>query len=225
MKKIMFVFIICASLFMTTTAQAGVEASPFKEFVSSQINIVVERLMKGPLVDDPEVQALANEVLTVLQSVDVNHITRQGIATKSIIIMERISSALSDAQAAGYQSQALKTLSRLTKVGFDPQFAPPGLAEKCLNVLDRISAAGFDPQAEQPVRAQKIAGMEALDRISAIGFDQRPEPSAGGLQIMDVFDIATLIEFDPQPEPPGLAIEMFGILNLLRTFATPGGTF
>jgi hypothetical protein len=220
MKKIVLVIMLLCSLLLVSVAQAGVEPSPFKVFLKSQIDVIIERI--APLTEDPlggagAVQGLANDLLVSLQSIDTNHITRQRMATKSIIIMERISGALSG--DVNYQLQALYTLSRLVRIGFDPQPEPPGYADTCLTVLDRISAAGFDPQPEPPGRG---AAMAALYRISAIGFDPQPEPPGKALEIMGLFDAVTAIAFDPQPEPPGRSLrEMFDILDLIGTVAIP----
>jgi len=224
MKTTLFVFVLFASLFIGSPVQAGVEPSPFKGFIESKINLIVDRIMPLTKDGDPKVLEQATAVVELLKSVNVKHIKRQRVATQSLIIMERISSVLFDPQPEppGYQLTALNILARLSIVAFDPQPEPPGHTMSFLAVLDRISSVGFDPQPEPPGLGpdKLLATMEVLDGISSIAFDPQPEPPGKTFKIMGVFDAVTSIAFDPQPEPPGQPVkEMFRILNLLGTIA------
>lgn len=228
MKRILFAIILCVSITAGSMARAGVEPSPFKDIIQSKIDTIVTALM--PLTQSnlgavpTDVQNLAIEVVDYLQSVDTNHIPRQLVAMRSVVIMEKVSAVMFDPQPEppGYQLNGLQVLSTLARVSFDPQPEPPGRVDQTLTVLERITAAGFDPQPEPPGIAKLTNTMGALNGIAAIAFDPQPEPPGKSLGMMAAFDAVTAVAFDPQPEPPGHSVsEMFDIMNMLQVIAAP----
>lgn len=226
MKKTVFAVVVCAMFFSGAVAQAGIAPSPFKKYIASHIDMIVERVAPLARSTNPEVSALADQVMTQLRSVDTGHITRELVATQSVTIMERISRVLFNPQPEppGNQMAVLRTLSRLSLVGFNPQPEPPGHVMTSLAVLDRISAVAFNPQPEPPGNDPLRVSIALLDGLSAVAFNPQPEPPGRTSEILAVFDSVSTIAFAPQPDldlsgPP--IAEMFRLLNLMGAIAVP----
>lgn len=151
MKKALL-SVLVAGLLCTTpasTAFGGAEPSPWLPY----IGVIQTRLIligQSYTLSDTAKDSL--DAINLRLNAELNSWVSPELAAQSAVIVDRMSTFLSNPQTDEYATQLIMTMDQITRIVFDPQPEPPGHSyiDQGFTVMDRVSRIVFDPQPEPP---------------------------------------------------------------------------